>query len=213
MIRRLPACCFSLSTTRACLPPRAAFDKPVVLLNGDDPFMRLSSVTPCNRSSARLAADHLIDLGHERILFLMRPGRRTIERRYEGWKDALLHRGLPFDKGLMVPVEDWLAGACRPGSRGTHRCPRARFHRRAGRWRQPGRRCDDGCPAVRIYCARRRFGDGHGRSSAGGLPQSAADDHAYPNARDRLGGARSAARQPLQPAHAAASRGTCLPSR
>ena len=65
------------------------FDKPVVLLNGDDPFMRLSSVTPCNRSSARLAADHLIELGHERILFLMRPGRRTIERRYEGWQDAL----------------------------------------------------------------------------------------------------------------------------
>jgi DNA-binding LacI/PurR family transcriptional regulator len=84
------------------------FDKPVVLLNGDDPFMRLSSVTPCNRSSARLAADHLIDLGHQRILFLMRPGRRTIERRYEGWKDALLHHGLPCGDDLVVPVEDWL---------------------------------------------------------------------------------------------------------
>ncbi|MBP1861442.1 LacI family DNA-binding transcriptional regulator [Rhizobium herbae] len=84
------------------------FDKPVVLLNGDDPFMRLSSVTPCNRSSARLAADHLIELGHERILFLMRPGRRTIERRYEGWKDALLHHGLAADADLVVPVEDWL---------------------------------------------------------------------------------------------------------
>ena len=84
------------------------FDKPVVLLNSDDPFMRLSSVTPCNRSSARLAADHLIGLGHERILFLMRPGRRTIERRYEGWKDALLHHGLAADADLVVPVEDWL---------------------------------------------------------------------------------------------------------
>ena len=84
------------------------FSKPVVLLNSDDPFMRLSSVTPCNRSSARLAADHLIGLGHQRILFLMRPGRRTIERRYEGWKDALLHHGLPADADLVVPVEDWL---------------------------------------------------------------------------------------------------------
>jgi DNA-binding LacI/PurR family transcriptional regulator len=84
------------------------FDKSVVLLNGDDPLMRLSSVTPCNRSSARLAADHLLGLGHQRILFLMRPGRHTIERRYEGWRDALLHRGIPVDNDLVVPVEDWL---------------------------------------------------------------------------------------------------------
>jgi DNA-binding LacI/PurR family transcriptional regulator len=84
------------------------FDKSVVLLNSDDPFMRLSSVTPCNRSSARLAADHLLGLGHERILFLMRPGRRTIERRYEGWRDALLHGGLQADPDLLVPVDDWL---------------------------------------------------------------------------------------------------------
>jgi DNA-binding LacI/PurR family transcriptional regulator len=84
------------------------FDKSIVLLNSDDPLMRLSSVTPCNRSSARLAANHLIALGHHRILFLMRPGRRTIERRYEGWRDALLHRGLPVDNDLLVPVDDWL---------------------------------------------------------------------------------------------------------
>lgn len=84
------------------------FDKSVVLLNSDDPLMRLSSVTPCNRSSARLAADHLLGLGHQRILFLMRPGRRTIERRYEGWRDALIHRDLPADPDLVVPVDDWL---------------------------------------------------------------------------------------------------------
>lgn len=84
------------------------FDKPVVLLNSDDPFMRLSSVTPCNRSSARVATDHLIGLGHHRILFIMRPGRRTIERRYEGWRDALLAKGLPVTPDLVVPVDDWL---------------------------------------------------------------------------------------------------------
>nr|WP_202311988.1 LacI family DNA-binding transcriptional regulator [Mesorhizobium sp. L-8-10] len=84
------------------------FDKPVVLLNSDDPFMRLSSVTPCNRSSAHLATDYLIRLGHRRILFLMRPGRRTIERRYEGWRDAMLAHGLPVTDDLVVPVDDWL---------------------------------------------------------------------------------------------------------
>ncbi|ANH07255.1 LacI family DNA-binding transcriptional regulator [Shinella sp. HZN7] len=92
----------------ALLAATRGFEKPVVLLNGDDPFMRLSSVTPCNRSSARLAADHLIGLGHQRILFLMRPGRRTIERRFEGWRDALLHRGISVDPDLVVPVDDWL---------------------------------------------------------------------------------------------------------
>jgi DNA-binding LacI/PurR family transcriptional regulator len=38
----------------------------------------------------------------------MRRGRRTIERRYEGWQDAMRERG-PFDTdGLAVEVEDWL---------------------------------------------------------------------------------------------------------
>lgn len=84
------------------------FGKPIVLINGDDPDMRLSSVTPCNRSAARLATDYLIRQGHERILFLMRPGRRTIERRREGWQDALHSHGLPAGDDLVLCVEDWL---------------------------------------------------------------------------------------------------------
>lgn len=84
------------------------FEKPVVMINGDDPSMRLSSVTPCNRSAAYLATDHLIRLGHTRILFLMRPGRRTIERRREGWQDAFAHRGLACPGDLVVAVDDWL---------------------------------------------------------------------------------------------------------
>lgn len=85
-----------------------AFSKPVVLLNGDDPHMRLSSVTPCNRAAARLATDHLIALGHERILFLLRPGRRTIARRLEGWQEALRNSGLKPADDLIVAVDDWL---------------------------------------------------------------------------------------------------------
>ncbi len=84
------------------------FDKPVVLINGDDPHMRLSSVTPCNRSAAQLATDMLLDLGHRRILFLMRPGRRTIERRQEGFWDALRHRGITPTPQMTVTVDDWL---------------------------------------------------------------------------------------------------------
>ncbi|RWM07159.1 MAG: LacI family transcriptional regulator [Mesorhizobium sp.] len=86
----------------------AGFSKPIVLVNGDDPSMRHSSVTPCNRSAAMLAARHLIGLGHRRILFLMRRGRRTIERRYEGWRDALMAGGITGFDDLVVEVEDWL---------------------------------------------------------------------------------------------------------
>jgi DNA-binding LacI/PurR family transcriptional regulator len=84
------------------------FNKPVVLVNGDDPLMRLSSVTPCNRSAARMGAEYLAHLGHRRILFLMRRGRRTIERRFEGWRDALAVHGITDVNELVVEVEDWL---------------------------------------------------------------------------------------------------------
>ncbi|WP_410010956.1 LacI family DNA-binding transcriptional regulator [Rhizobium sp. NRK18] len=84
------------------------FGKPVILVNGDDPLMRLSSVTPCNRSAAAMGTDHLRRLGHERILFLMRRGRRTIERRYEGWRDVMLQQGAEDIADLVVEVDDWL---------------------------------------------------------------------------------------------------------
>jgi len=84
------------------------FGKPIVLVNGDDPAMRHSSVTPCNRSAAQFAAQHLLSLGHRRILFLMRRGRRTIERRFEGWRDALTAKGVAGIEDLVVEVPDWL---------------------------------------------------------------------------------------------------------
>ncbi|MGV8987728.1 MAG: LacI family DNA-binding transcriptional regulator [Cypionkella sp.] len=84
------------------------FPKPVVLVNGDDPSMRLSSIAPSNRAAGALATDHLFRLGHRRILFLMRRGRRTIERRFEGWRDRMLADGGALDPSLLVEVADWL---------------------------------------------------------------------------------------------------------
>ncbi|MFT4173944.1 MAG: substrate-binding domain-containing protein, partial [Rhodocyclaceae bacterium] len=90
------------------LDAAARFTKPVVLVNSDDPLMRLTSVLPCNRSAARLATDHLAALGHRDIAFLMMPGRRTIEQRLEGWRDSLLSHGLPCDASRVITVDDWL---------------------------------------------------------------------------------------------------------
>lgn len=86
----------------------AALDKPVVLVNADDPKMRLCSVSPCNRSAAAHATEYLINLGHKRILFLSKPGRRTIERRQEGWFDRMRAEGLEVGPDLLVEVDDWL---------------------------------------------------------------------------------------------------------
>lgn len=90
------------------LSAAAGTGKPVVLVNSDDPYMRFSSVTPCNRSAAFIGTERLIKAGHKRILFMLRPGRRTIERRMEGWRDALEHHGLKADAGLVLEVDDWL---------------------------------------------------------------------------------------------------------
>ncbi|MFP9228745.1 LacI family DNA-binding transcriptional regulator [Pectobacterium cacticida] len=83
-------------------------NKPAVLVNSDDPLMRLSSVLPCNRSATRLAADYLVQQGHRNILFLTHPGRRTIEQRLEGWRDSMQHHHLPSDATQVITVADWL---------------------------------------------------------------------------------------------------------
>jgi len=100
--------CLFLTLDDDVLTRTRGFEKPIVLVNGDDPAMRHSSVTPCNRSASRLAAEHLLALGHRRILFLMRRGRRTIERRYEGWRDAMQAYKVTGLDELVVEVEDWL---------------------------------------------------------------------------------------------------------
>jgi DNA-binding LacI/PurR family transcriptional regulator len=105
----IAGCLFLTLDDETVLTLTSGFGKPIVLVNGDDPAMRHSSVTPCNRSAARLAAEHLLDLGHERILFLMRRGRRTIERRFEGWQDALKARGIDAAAAaLVIEDDDWL---------------------------------------------------------------------------------------------------------
>jgi DNA-binding LacI/PurR family transcriptional regulator len=92
----------------AILDAASKFTKPVVLVNGDDPLMRLSSVSPCNRSAARLATDYLVARGHRQIAFLMCPGRRTIEQRLEGWRDSMNSHDLPCDAKRIISVSDWL---------------------------------------------------------------------------------------------------------
>lgn len=101
-----------LSLDEAPLLDRAAAAKvPVVLVNGEDPLMRLSGVTPCNRAAAALATDYLLGLGHRRILFLMCGGRATIAERCEGWRARMRSATGDCDPALLVQVPDWTAEA------------------------------------------------------------------------------------------------------
>lgn len=80
------------------LPPQT----PVLLLHGAGetglPTLRVD-----NLRGARLAVDHLLDLGHRRIALLGGPeGNADAEERRAGYREALAHRGLEADPGLEL---------------------------------------------------------------------------------------------------------------
>ncbi|MGP1395033.1 MAG: LacI family DNA-binding transcriptional regulator [Inquilinaceae bacterium] len=93
----------------AVLDFAASAGVPAVIVNGDDPAMRLTSVAPDNRRAGEVATRHLIDKGHRDILVVEKPGRRTIRQRVEGWRDAMGAHGLRCGDDRIVRVDDWLA--------------------------------------------------------------------------------------------------------
>lgn len=94
---------------------------PAVLINGEDPDMLMDSVTPGNRFAAQKATRGLIELGHKRILHLTWSGRKTVQRRRDGFLDAFADAGLNPDDAVTVyakgyeprhgeaAIEGWLA--------------------------------------------------------------------------------------------------------
>ncbi|KQT45848.1 hypothetical protein ASG47_12940 [Devosia sp. Leaf420] len=64
-------------------------DVSVVLANGVDPLMRLSSVSPANFFGAYMATKHLLDAGHRRILHYTYRHRHTIMQRRRGFEAAM----------------------------------------------------------------------------------------------------------------------------
>ncbi|MGO7616516.1 LacI family transcriptional regulator, partial [Rhizobium ruizarguesonis] len=67
-----------------------------------DPAMLVDTVTPENSFGARLGIEHLLALGHRRILHLTWKGRKTIQRRYDGFSDAYLAAQLPVPDDMIV---------------------------------------------------------------------------------------------------------------
>ena len=58
-----------------------------------------------NCYGGKLAVEHLIDLGHERISFVGKPTMFSSQERLEGYKATLAAKGLPYDERLVHIAE------------------------------------------------------------------------------------------------------------
>ncbi|MEP7456339.1 LacI family DNA-binding transcriptional regulator [Phyllobacterium sp. SB3] len=75
---------------------------PAIIVNGADRSMRISSVTPDNRSAGWLATCRLLAAGHRRVMHVTLPHRTSLVRRMDGFRDALEEAGLGFDRSRDV---------------------------------------------------------------------------------------------------------------
>jgi DNA-binding LacI/PurR family transcriptional regulator len=67
---------------------------PTVWVNGNDPDLQFDCVSPANFYGARLAAQHLIAAGHQRILHFTMSHRHTIRERVRGFEAAAAKAGV-----------------------------------------------------------------------------------------------------------------------
>ncbi len=109
--RRVDAIVFTTVRDEQTMHAAIAASIPVVQVERSR-LATVSSVTIDNYEGAFEAASHLIELGHRRIAFIgedpdkrgahVEPGLRLIEReRLDGYRDALVQHGLPFDLKLV----------------------------------------------------------------------------------------------------------------
>ncbi len=95
--------------TRRLFQISAEGSVPVVLLDRSLPGLsHCDYVTSDNFSGAYAAVQHLIELGHQRIVFLSRPilQLQPISERLRGYEQAMRDAGLPVLRPWLVGVED-----------------------------------------------------------------------------------------------------------
>jgi GntR family transcriptional regulator, arabinose operon transcriptional repressor len=79
---------------------------PFVLVDQRIPDLEISSVVADNYGGGYTIGQELVKLGHRRIGYagIKRP--HTSRERVEGMRDAVLDAGLPFDRSLIMDIED-----------------------------------------------------------------------------------------------------------
>ncbi|HEY3164866.1 MAG TPA: LacI family DNA-binding transcriptional regulator [Candidatus Limnocylindrales bacterium] len=89
---------------------------PVVVVNAEPSDPRVAVVTSDNHGGARLAAEHLISLGHRRIAWVRGPGTFTADvPRLEGFRAACRAAGLPPDATPELQGDGQVEGGERAG--------------------------------------------------------------------------------------------------
>ena len=109
--RELGAALAALQPDGVILTPPHSENRQItdLLANRRIPFARIGSrqigpgiaMTMGDENSARLATDHLIELGHQRIAFIAGSDEYSLsQRRIDGWRDAMEAAGLAVDELL-----------------------------------------------------------------------------------------------------------------
>lgn len=87
----------------AALVQAAGGGFPLVLLDPGVRAVGVDSISIDNVGGATAAVDHLLDLGHRRIATIAGPAQNADARqRLEGWKKALVARGVPADPAFVT---------------------------------------------------------------------------------------------------------------
>lgn len=76
---------------------------PFIVWGSPNPNYSYCSVTGDNFSGGKLATEHLIRIGRQRIAFIGGPADELeVQKRFEGYQNALLEAGLPLDPELVT---------------------------------------------------------------------------------------------------------------
>jgi LacI family transcriptional regulator len=76
--------------------------QPFVLIDRDFPGLSANFVGVDDRKAGWLAAEHLIDMGCRRVAHIRGQDNSTGIGRFEGYRDALRHRGVPYSEDYVV---------------------------------------------------------------------------------------------------------------
>ena len=76
--------------------------QPYVLIDRDLAGLTANFVGINDEKAGRLATEHLIDMGCRRVAHIRGQDNSTGNGRFEGYKQALRHRGLPFSEDYVV---------------------------------------------------------------------------------------------------------------
>jgi len=90
---------------------QAYLDKgyPIVVVDRPLPRVAADMVVSDNYGGARMAVQHLVELGHKRIAFIInQEPLETVKSRWQGAQDAMSEAGLPIDPDLIYHQGDFL---------------------------------------------------------------------------------------------------------